>query len=212
MICYSNYLILGLNQISSKLPGRGIIGHTFRAESQRLNNGQEDTTGPRRRARHSRRNRELAQNQTVRQTQCTLPKPPYEDHGDPIAEPRLHEPLGEEERHHDKPYHLVREGGEGGGEGEGLGDDGEREADEGPGGDGEGAEDQADDGGDEYGEEGPGLGRDGGGFGDGEAEDQAEGDAEEQGERSDTVPFDFREATAAIGSGGGGGGIVRWWG
>ncbi|KAK4417025.1 hypothetical protein Salat_2528000 [Sesamum alatum] len=188
--------------ISSKLPRRWILRLTVSTGSQRLNNGHENSASSRRRARHSRRNGELPQNQPIRQAQCTFPKPPDEKHGNPIAEPRFHEPSGEEERDDDQPYNLVGEGGEGGGEGEGLGDHGDREADERPSADGQRAENEAGDGGDEDGEERPGVGSDYLGFWDGEAEDEAQGGADEKGYRSDAFPLEYEGAAAKSGGGG----------
>lgn len=76
---------------------------------QALNNRQEHTPGPRRGARHRRRDHGLANRQPIAQPQRAPPQPLDEVSGDPITEPRLDEPASEEEGDDDKPDDLVGE-------------------------------------------------------------------------------------------------------
>lgn len=93
-----------------------MVRFTLSTERQRLNNGQKNPTGSGRRTRHSGRDNELPQNQPIRQRQRPLTQQSNEKHGDPISEPRFHKPFRQEKRDHNQPNHLIREGGDRGGE------------------------------------------------------------------------------------------------
>jgi len=134
-----------------------MVGLAISRQRERLDDGQEHASGPRRGAGHGRRDAGLADGEPVGQAQRAAPEPLDEVGGDSVTEARLDEAAREEEGDDDEPDDLVGEGGEGGGEGERASGDGGGEPEEGPRADGERAKHQPRDGGEEDGEELPRL-------------------------------------------------------
>lgn len=108
------------------------IGFTPSGEWKWLDNRQEDTTGSSSGARHCRSNQHLTECQTIRQPQSALPHPLHKVSSNPIPQPCLHKPTSKEERDHDQPNHLVREGAERRRERQSFRHDGGRQAQKSP--------------------------------------------------------------------------------